>query len=175
MLNIIDTNTNTIKRTLRRTSKIELASGQEVHNPKHDTRHGDFLILEDGTEIVTGTGAVRTITGRTFANDEVTVHVTLSEVPVPMATVETIKAEASARILAVMPEWQQRNMTARAVELSQAGPASWTVAEQTENDALNAAWTWAKNVRLASNVIEADVASLSMEAMRADPRWPTKV
>lgn len=67
-----------------------------------------------------------------------------------------VKLEARNRILARYPEWKQANMTARGVELVnlRAGRA-WTVEEQAEADALQAAWDWVKAVRSASDVIEA--------------------
>ena len=71
-------------------------------------------------------------------------------------TAEMIKGEAGRRILAKYPEWKQANMTARMVELNKirAEAGSWTTAEQTEVDAIQAAWDWVKSARAASDALE---------------------
>lgn len=91
------------------------------------------------------------------------------------ATVADVKAEARRRILARYADWKQDNMTARGVELLKLRIANgaWTAAEQAEADALKAAWDWIKAVRAASDAIEADLGTMTVEAMRADARWPT--
>jgi len=69
------------------------------------------------------------------------------------------------------PEWKQRNMTARAVELLHIQASQpWTPEEQAEADALQAAWAWIASVRAASDVLEA------MQPIPADwqsdQHWP---
>ena len=69
-----------------------------------------------------------------------------------------VKAEAAARILTLFPDWKQRNMTARGVELLailQERP--WTIEEAEESDALKAAWGVVTEIRTASNLIEAAI------------------
>jgi hypothetical protein len=61
-----------------------------------------------------------------------------------------IKAEAQRRIVAVMPEWKQRNATARMVEklaAGETGDAEWVAGQ--------AAWAWIKTVRQHSDDLEA--------------------
>lgn len=66
-----------------------------------------------------------------------------------------IKAEAARRILAILPEWEQRNLTARAVELVKKGETNWTQAEAAEWAAGEALWSQIKAVRAASDALEA--------------------
>ena len=89
----------------------------------------------------------------------------------PAVTAEDVKAEAGRRIVARYPEWKQRNMTARAVELLHIQASQpWTPEEQAEADALQAAWAWIASVRAASDVLEA------MQPIPADwqsdQHWP---
>jgi hypothetical protein len=63
-----------------------------------------------------------------------------------------IKQAARARILARYPEWQQQNMTARAVELVSLGQTTGPEAQK-----IQAVWAWIKEVRARSDLLEADV------------------
>lgn len=77
--------------------------------------------------------------------------------PVPAAeplSVQQVKAEAQRRILALCPEWKQRNLTAQAVILAKKGADNWTPEEQTAWDAGEALWTQIAAIRAASDVIE---------------------
>jgi hypothetical protein len=69
------------------------------------------------------------------------------------------KTEAGRRILARLPDWKQRNLTARSAELLRIRQdvGSWTVEEQAEADAVQAEWEWVKRVRAFSDQLEADV------------------
>ena len=75
-------------------------------------------------------------------------------VPAPV-TAENVKAEAMRRILAIAPEWKQRNLTAQAVVLAKKGEANWTADEQAAWDAGEAIWTQIAAIRVASDAIEA--------------------
>lgn len=68
-----------------------------------------------------------------------------------------VKEEANARILNTYPLWKQSNMTARAVELQDIWriKQSWSTTEQQEATDLKAAWTWIKNIRQKSDLLEA--------------------
>jgi hypothetical protein len=69
-----------------------------------------------------------------------------------------VKAEASRRILSVYPAWRQANMTARGTELTNIRhDRTWTPEEQADADALQASWDWIKQVRAASDAIEAEI------------------
>lgn len=73
------------------------------------------------------------------------------------ATPEMVKMEAQRRILVILPEWKQRNLTARAAELAMIGQANWTEEEQAEWDAGQALWNQIKAIRVASDALEAMV------------------
>ena len=82
------------------------------------------------------------------------------------------KAQANRRILAILPEWKQRNYTARAVEKVAAGEVG-----DDEWNAMNAAWTAIKSIRVASDAIEAEIAALTDEQagkydVAASNLWP---
>ena len=64
-----------------------------------------------------------------------------------------IKTAARAQILARYPEWQQANLTARAVELVSLGQTTGS-----EWARMQAIWDWIKAVRARSDLLEADVA-----------------
>lgn len=71
-------------------------------------------------------------------------------------TAEQVKAEAARRILVIAPEWRQRNLTARGVELTNTRhDREWTAAERAEADAISAVWAEIAAVRAASDAIEA--------------------
>jgi hypothetical protein len=84
----------------------------------------------------------------------------------------SVKAEASRRILARYPDWKQRNMTARGVELlnRRLVAGAWTEAETAEAGALQAAWDWITAMRVASNALEA-LAPIPAD-FTDDGRWP---
>ena len=54
---------------------------------------------------------------------------------------------SSATILDRLPDWKQRNLTARAVDLIQQG-----ITASTEMDSIRAQWQWVESVRAASNI-----------------------
>ena len=86
--------------------------------------------------------------------------------------VVAIKAEAGKRIFAVIPEWKQRNLTARASELAMkvAGGVSLTAEEQAEWNAGVTVWLSVKAIRAASDAIEASLAGMTAEQLAAfDP------
>lgn len=90
--------------------------------------------------------------------------------------VAAVKTEAGRRILAILPDYKQRNLLARGLELHAKGPATWTEAEQAEWSAGHALWQRIKAIRLRSDEIEAALASLDAAALAAfDPaaaNWP---
>lgn len=86
--------------------------------------------------------------------------------------VQETKAEARKRILAILPDWKQRNYAARAVEIiadEEVGSDEW--------NEIQAAWRQIEAVRTASDVIEAQIADLTdAEAgafdVAASSEWP---
>lgn len=75
--------------------------------------------------------------------------------PLPVIKADMVKQEAARRILAIAPEWQQRNMLARIAEFLRIGEANLNAAEQTELAAIEAIWTTIKGLRAKSNALEA--------------------
>ena len=71
------------------------------------------------------------------------------------ATSAMVKAEAKRRILHILPEWKQRNLTARATELAIKGVQNWSLEEQTEVAAGQALWNQIKVIRAKSDALEA--------------------
>lgn len=90
--------------------------------------------------------------------------------PVVPVTIEQVKSEAERRILALCPEWRQRNLTAQAVVLAKKGATNWTTEEQAAWDAGEALWTQIKAIRDASDVIEA--MDPIPQDYTADGYWP---
>lgn len=87
------------------------------------------------------------------------------------------KAEAQRRILAVIPQWKQANLTARGVELNTKviSGGTLTIAEQAELAAGFALWSKAKAIRTSSDLIELDIAAstnLDTFDIVNSTRWP---
>lgn len=90
--------------------------------------------------------------------------------------VAAAKAEAGRRILSILPDYKQRNLLARGLELHAKGPATWSEAEQAEWAAGNALWSRIKAIRARSDALEAEIAAMDAAALAAfDPAaasWP---
>jgi hypothetical protein len=88
------------------------------------------------------------------------------------ARIDAVKAEARRRITQRFPDWKQANMTARGVELTfkLAQGQSLDAQEAAEVAALQAAWSWIKAVRAASDAIEA-LAPMPAD-FASDTHWP---
>ena len=87
----------------------------------------------------------------TEANGVVTRGWVVEDIP---GTVERVKEEAYRRIIAICPEWKQRNLTAQAAQLAKKGEANWTPEEQAAWAAGEAIWNQIAAIRAASDVIE---------------------
>jgi len=74
----------------------------------------------------------------------------------PLAKIAGIKAEAARRINLYFPEWKQRNLTARGVELQDNWRmnGAWTAEEEAEAAAIREVWAWIKAVRARSDALE---------------------
>ena len=70
-------------------------------------------------------------------------------------TAADVKAEAGRRIVAICPEWRQRNLTAQASILAEKGRDNWSAAEIAAWNAGSAIWASITAIRAASDVIEA--------------------
>ena len=76
--------------------------------------------------------------------------------PVVPPSEAEIGMEAERRILKVMPEWKQRNLTARGVELLQARVLNgrWSPEDAAEAAAIQAQWDRVKAIRARSDELE---------------------
>lgn len=68
---------------------------------------------------------------------------------------QSVKDEAYRRIVAICPEWKQRNLTAQATILAEKGRANWTADELAAWEAGEAIWQSIAAIRAASDEIEA--------------------
>jgi hypothetical protein len=71
------------------------------------------------------------------------------------AMVEGVKREASKRILAIAPEWKQRNMLARSAQFLRIGEANLTQEQRDEVFAIEFIWETIQMIRAKSDLIEA--------------------
>jgi hypothetical protein len=86
------------------------------------------------------------------------------------AKIITVKQSAQDRIYAIVPDWKQANLTARALELqnNRAVNGLLTEEEQTELDGIQAIWDRIKALRERSNELEAYLAGVtSTESLAA--------
>lgn len=72
-----------------------------------------------------------------------------------------IKDKAGELIVAVLPEWKQRNLTAQAVQLAIKGQANWTAEDQAAFDAGNTLWKWVAATRAHSDTLEAEIDAIA--------------
>lgn len=73
--------------------------------------------------------------------------------------IDFIKNEAGRIIVSKYPEWKQRNLSARFIELLDKGDLSED--EQKEKDAIYSVWDWVKNIRSQSDNMEAEVEAMN--------------
>jgi hypothetical protein len=84
----------------------------------------------------------------------------------------SIKKLAGAKIVHMVPEWKQRNMIARAVQLVEK-KGSRTPAEQSELDMHQAVWDKVAAIRLYSDSLEAQaIASEDPLSVDIESGWP---
>lgn len=77
---------------------------------------------------------------------------TVEDIP---ATAEGVKNEAYRRIVAIVPEWKQRNLTAQAAQLAEKGRANWTAEELAAWNAGQVIWDQVAAIRAKSDALEA--------------------
>lgn len=93
------------------------------------------------------------------------------------AVVASVKAEAERRILAIMPEWKQRNSLAQGLAAATTygfDPEAWPAELQAEYAAVMAQWAQIKAIRAASNSIEASAPETVADLLLFDINvgWP---
>lgn len=77
------------------------------------------------------------------------------EPPFEGIAAQQVKDEAYRRIVAICPEWKQRNLTAQASILAEKGRANWTAEELEAWNAGEAIWQSIAAIRAASDQLEA--------------------
>ena len=82
-----------------------------------------------------------------------------------------VKKYAQSLILNYCPEWKQRNITNRSMELVQKGSDNWTAEELAEYNANQAIWAKIKEIRDASNTLGA-MTPIPHDYL-ADEYWPS--
>lgn len=87
-----------------------------------------------------------------------------------------IKNEAGRRIIEIVPEWKQRNLTAQAAQLAEKGRDNWTEDELASWNAGFALWGKVAYVRSVSDILEAEVDTMALEDFQdkdwtADEEW----
>lgn len=90
--------------------------------------------------------------------------------------ISEVKAEAQKRILAIIPQWKQADLTARAVELiiKMTMGGTLTLVEKDEMAAGFELWSQVKAIRSASDLIEQDIAASTDPAsfdVAGSSRW----
>ncbi|MBO6755759.1 MAG: hypothetical protein JJ902_05500 [Roseibium sp.] len=100
-------------------------------------------------------------------------------VDVQADAVTKIKADAEARILAIMPEFKQRNtlaLAAEAITTHGPDPTLWPQDLQDANTVATAAWTAIKAIRAHSDALEIQIAAAGtpadVDTILANPGWP---
>lgn len=129
---------------------------------------GSIVAVIDGAETCVpddpGNRHRQAVTAWELAGNEIAAYAP----PAPLAA--DVKAEAYRRIVALAPEWKQRNMIARGVELVRVGESNWTDVQQAEVNAMDAIWATIKDIREASDALE------TMDPIPVDyaddSRWP---
>lgn len=129
----------------------------------------------------------RTITERNFTSGEQVTTEIASTVSVTAARAEAIdlvKAVARRKILAILPEYKQRNLIARGLEIAAAHgglpPDRYPEPERSEWLAGQASWERVKALRAASDRLEEVIATLPdspavfdfVESIDRNPLWP---
>jgi len=84
-----------------------------------------------------------------------------------------VRNHAQSLILNYCPEWKQRNITHRSMELVHKGSDNWTAEELAEYNANQAIWAKIKEIRDASNTLEA--MSPIPHDYWLDKHWPSDI
>lgn len=136
--------------------RVQWPSGNTVSPPVVGMEDGDFRIVEVlDTDVAPTTYHDQSGSSQSLDGNQLTISRSFTAARTP--SLEEVKEEARRRILDLVPEWKQVNLTARAVELQDIYRVNgaWTTEEQAEHDALVAAWAEIKAIRTKSDEIEA--------------------
>jgi len=166
---------NGAPRVLRSSKSVTLADGRVVFNVKPNPGLDLYAYRETGQDEGPFTRAAAT----TYENDGWTITATRTVAYIAVERIRELRIgqvnnEAGGRILAVLPDWKQRNLTARAVELTALGSANWNAGELAEWQAGQALWDWVKATRAATEAFAAAIEAETDPAAAAaiQPAWP---
>lgn len=166
---------NGTPRVVRSRKRVVLPNGDIVLNATPNPQIDLYAYREIGHT----KDPYRKLTGPIYENDGWTITATYTAGYVAIGQIREmrinqVKAEAGSRILRILPDWKQRNLTARAVELQDKGRANWTADELAEWESGDTVWTWVKAVRAASNEFEVAIAAEAdaEAAASMQPAWP---
>ena len=85
--------------------------------------------------------------------------------------IKIIKTEAYERIIQIIPEWKQRNLTAQAAQLAEKGRVNWTAEELAAWDAGVLIWDQVSVIRSKSDSLEQSVLEMTYDELKEfDPR-----
>lgn len=90
---------------------------------------------------------------------------------------KAVKEEAGRRILAIAPDWKQRNYIARSLDFLRKRENNLTQSELEELNVMDQFWSLVKSIRLTSNQLESSIESMTGEQLKAfnpadDANWP---
>lgn len=154
---VFDTDTNQFVQGPWRElpGRVKWTPGDTVSPPKVGLTYG-LLIIVEVVDTDTPPSEWHTETGKSYALEGSTLTVSRTFAQTKSPTAQHIKKEANRRIVAAYPEWKQRNMTARAVELvnKKVSGAALTADEQAEEAAIQAVLNWIRAIRTRSDELE---------------------
>jgi len=89
--------------------------------------------------------------------------------PLKASHIVSIKTEANRRIIEIVPEWKQRNLTAQAAQMAKqvADGTPLTVEQQAAWDAGEAIWTKVAAIRAKSDELELSLDVMDLETMQS--------
>jgi len=145
-----------------------------MKNPKYMNAEGTIILLElddEGSDVLVAepTGGYADIFAEAVEGAYGNIAPYVAPEPDPI-TAQQVKDEAYRRIVAICPEWKQRNLTAQAAILAEKGRANWTADELAAWDAGEAIWQQIAAVRAASDVLEA--MDPIPDDYASDEHWP---
>jgi len=162
-------------RVVRSNKRLQLSNGDIVLNAQPDPMVDLYNYVETGPAPSRFQHALTTA----YENNGWTITATRTAAWSDVSLIRErrmadVRAEAGARILAVLPDWKQRNLTARGVELTAKGAANWSVDELAEWQAGQILWGWVKSVRAASDAFDLAISVTTdpETAVSMSPAWP---
>jgi len=130
-----------------------------MKNPRYVNQEGTVILLDldnEGSEVLAAepTGAYAEVFAEAVKGTYGSVAPYVPPEPGPI-TAQQVKDEAYRRIIAICPEWKQRNLTAQAAILAEKGRDNWTAEELAAWDAGSGIWSEIAAIRAKSDELEA--------------------